>query len=508
MVTMLGCSSMKLPSPSELDVSLKGVKKKRPTSIIAFWKPAYQTIPNGKPIRGFGGRLQFINDEKKTTPLRVEGDLTVYVFDASVDDPEKTKPLRIYEFLAQDLSDHYTKSDLGHVYDFWIPIDEIGNEEQQLCLISRFDGVDGNLIFSDHNYIHLPGRSSKKVAEKKQAADRKDREAIAQVSYQKYRPETGGGEMSRDHRRTERSTTIRATPNFTRHILGSSEVPDKSLPARSVESGGRAPVKADLPREIPEYAGRNVPRAPVRGDVRNAGFSLPEVTRGSSSERPERTLSRGERSPSRGDRGRWTPPPPYRPEPYRPEPYQPQADLPAHARHQFSEGVPGQVGDRPMASELFQENWQQMPTMATRAARPTLPGYEYPPYGGTSPARSSDPSTNAYAGSGSPYASYPEVAGSREPSLDSSRSSPTRPGGDYALGGPPAPSSPPVRQSLSDGAPALSPSGSPSPPRTQVVYGPAPGRDSRRPDSSRTVFPDVPRDGPIASDPRSGHPWR
>ena len=113
---------------------------KTPVEIVDVWNSYAQSEPEGKTIRGLAGRIHFYDGQKKNQAIKVDGDLTVYVFDGKETDPAHAKPLKMYRFPSDSLAEHYShQKPLGHGYNFFLPIDEIGGEELSLCVMVRFD---------------------------------------------------------------------------------------------------------------------------------------------------------------------------------------------------------------------------------------------------------------------------------------------------------------------------------------------------------------------------------
>jgi hypothetical protein len=113
---------------------------KTPTKIVDVWNSYAQTTSEGKVMRGMAGRVHFYGDQKDNQAIKVDGDLTVFVFNGNETDPAHTKPLKVFQFKAETLDKYYShQKPMGHGYDLFLPIDEIGGEEQSLCIMTRFD---------------------------------------------------------------------------------------------------------------------------------------------------------------------------------------------------------------------------------------------------------------------------------------------------------------------------------------------------------------------------------
>jgi len=133
---------------------------KTPVEIVDAWNSYAQVQPDGKTIRGMAGRLHFYDQRKKSQAVKVDGDLTIYVFDSRETDPAHSKPIKIFEFKADSLNQHYSyQKPLGHGYNFFLPLDEIGGEEKPLCIMVRFDdNLNEMLVMAQPVNTILAGR--------------------------------------------------------------------------------------------------------------------------------------------------------------------------------------------------------------------------------------------------------------------------------------------------------------------------------------------------------------
>ncbi|MDR1962661.1 MAG: hypothetical protein LBQ50_02660, partial [Planctomycetaceae bacterium] len=137
---VFGCQSNLALKRMQAKNPLAKNSAKTPTKMVDMWNTYAQTTTDGKVVRGIAGRIHFYNDQKKKQSVKVDGDLTVFVFDGNEKDPAHAKPLKVYQFKSETLDKHYAfKKPLGHGYDFFLPFDEIGGEEKNLCVMTRFD---------------------------------------------------------------------------------------------------------------------------------------------------------------------------------------------------------------------------------------------------------------------------------------------------------------------------------------------------------------------------------
>lgn len=127
-----------------------------PDRILAVWTDTVLHQPNQPGVRGFGGRIFFYLKDQ-TDPIKVDGRLAVYVFDAEDGDPMDQKPLRKYLFTADQFASHMSKTTIGPSYSVWLPWGEVGGPQMKLSIIARFEGVEGGTTISDPTIKLLPG---------------------------------------------------------------------------------------------------------------------------------------------------------------------------------------------------------------------------------------------------------------------------------------------------------------------------------------------------------------
>ena len=139
---------------------------KTPNKMVDAWQSYAQTTADGKIMRGIAGRVYFYEDHKEEQAVKVDGDLTVYIFDGKETDPTYTKPEKVFQFKADTLPKHYShQKPFGHGYNFFLPMDEIGGEEKSLSIIVRFDNrLDDMFVLSKPVNTVLAGRKPQQQA--------------------------------------------------------------------------------------------------------------------------------------------------------------------------------------------------------------------------------------------------------------------------------------------------------------------------------------------------------
>lgn len=146
-----GCATLDLPD--KLDLGGSSEKVERPVRMTALWT---DTVLVEAGVVGFGGRVMFYGRGDED-PIQVAGELTVFAYDDTENVGENAVPARKYVFRAEELSGHYSKSQLGHSYSFWIPWDRVGGPRKQVSLISRFKSDKGGVVMSEMTRHLLPG---------------------------------------------------------------------------------------------------------------------------------------------------------------------------------------------------------------------------------------------------------------------------------------------------------------------------------------------------------------
>ena len=145
-----GCHTPLVVKQMQAKNPLARNSSKTPIKVVDVWQSYAQTMPDGTIMRGMAGRVHFYDNPKEEQAVKVDGDLTVYIFDGNETDPVHTKPLRVFQFKAEKLDQHYShQKPIGHGYDFFLPMDEIGGVEQPLSIIVRFDNhLDEKFVMS------------------------------------------------------------------------------------------------------------------------------------------------------------------------------------------------------------------------------------------------------------------------------------------------------------------------------------------------------------------------
>ncbi|MCA9132635.1 MAG: hypothetical protein KDA45_05760 [Planctomycetales bacterium] len=131
----------------------------QPTSIAVIWSPDTLTMTGKPPTRGFGGRIFFYNQASQAVP--VDGELIVHGYRSQpfIGVSEQVHADKTFGFTAEQLTTHFSPSQLGASYSIWIPWDAADGFREEVTLIPTFKGTDGTIVQGAPAKLYLPGRS-------------------------------------------------------------------------------------------------------------------------------------------------------------------------------------------------------------------------------------------------------------------------------------------------------------------------------------------------------------
>ncbi|WDQ15945.1 hypothetical protein [Rhodopirellula sp. P2] len=127
-----------------------------PAKLAAVWSTESLTQVGRVPTRGFGGRIFFYDEKSK--PVPVEGTLVIHGFDEKAKDPKAA--VKRFEFTPEQLTSHFSQSDVGASYSVWVPWDAIGGEQCHISLVASFKTQAGKTIQGQPTNVLLPGSKS------------------------------------------------------------------------------------------------------------------------------------------------------------------------------------------------------------------------------------------------------------------------------------------------------------------------------------------------------------
>jgi hypothetical protein len=176
-----------------------------PSRLATTWVETTLNRTGQRPQRGFGGRLAFFKSDSED-PVRVEGQLVVYAFDETDQDPYRTEPTRRYVFPAEQLSLYESQSKLGPTYSIWLPWDDAGGMQRKISLIARFEPKGGPIIVGEQTRHFLDGPAAQRV-DAPQLAARESAEGVRAASYENETSSSTASQAMVAHARMRQAPT-------------------------------------------------------------------------------------------------------------------------------------------------------------------------------------------------------------------------------------------------------------------------------------------------------------
>ncbi|MEW4526754.1 hypothetical protein [Maioricimonas sp. JC845] len=161
MLVTTGCQSLDLFSNLSGKKPLLEADAEHPAvEVLCFWEPAEGRGLDNLPTRGFAGQVLFFC-AGRTEPVKVEGDVRVYLFDDQGKVEEQSRPIHQFDFPAEVWNTYLRETNVGAAYQLFIPYTRKGIHEAECSLRVRFTPTNGLPLYSKMATITLPG---KKVA--------------------------------------------------------------------------------------------------------------------------------------------------------------------------------------------------------------------------------------------------------------------------------------------------------------------------------------------------------
>ena len=240
-------------SSSQWDLFSKLSKKdeepesKPPLSMAAIWKDSVFEKPGTAPVRGFGARIFFYDEDNQA--VKADGELIVYGFDDSVKNrQDSSKADRKYVFKADKFQSHFSETDLGASYSVWIPWEKIGGFRKTITLIPVFKTSDGRILKSGHSINVLPGKNPHadstitKPAVRKLRKPAAPKNGIVTADFETASKEVGADIQQAAHENDAeynkiRTSTIKLTPNLASKLSQPVRKPDLNSKLTNKASG-------------------------------------------------------------------------------------------------------------------------------------------------------------------------------------------------------------------------------------------------------------------------------
>ncbi len=185
-----GCATLDIPW---FDRMPEAGRRNPVVQIVCMWEPSEGRDPQGAPCRGFAGQILFLGN-RGGTPVKVEGEVSVYVFDDLGTEAEQATPIHQFNFDAGAWNRHLQKGSLGPAYYCFIPYTRPGNMAANCTVRLKLTPQEGQGLTSDPSHIAMRGKS--------RTADEEVEEQYASEHPQAFHT------SRRDETRLPRTTTI------------------------------------------------------------------------------------------------------------------------------------------------------------------------------------------------------------------------------------------------------------------------------------------------------------
>jgi hypothetical protein len=158
-----GCASLSLPFGGDKGKSeiVYATQANPVMEIITLWEPGEGRGLDNLPTRGFAGQVLFFT-YKHPTPARVDGHVTVYVFDNQGENEEQSRPLFRHTFSSEEWNSLALQTNLGTAYQLFVPYTRKGTHTAHCSLRIKFEPADGGpQVYSKMANVALEGEKKR-----------------------------------------------------------------------------------------------------------------------------------------------------------------------------------------------------------------------------------------------------------------------------------------------------------------------------------------------------------
>ena len=160
-----GCTTTGLLSKwTHRGVNPKATAANPAVRILCMWQPADGVGVDEKPARGVAAQIFFFS-QNSVTPVEVEGDVRIFLFDDQGPEEQQGSALHEFDFVKGAWKAYLINTQFGPAYQLFVPYSRKGHHQAELAVRIRLTPSNGPVIFSDMAKISLPGYDSKHAAE-------------------------------------------------------------------------------------------------------------------------------------------------------------------------------------------------------------------------------------------------------------------------------------------------------------------------------------------------------
>lgn len=132
--------------------------------ILCMWQPADGVGVDDKPARGVAGQIFFFT-RNSVTPVEVDGDVRIFLFDDQGSEAQQGMPLHEFDFVKGAWNAQLVNTQFGPAYQLFVPYSRKGRHQAELAVRVRLTPLNGPTVFSDMSKVSLPGYDNKHTDE-------------------------------------------------------------------------------------------------------------------------------------------------------------------------------------------------------------------------------------------------------------------------------------------------------------------------------------------------------
>jgi len=155
LLSSVGCATFDVPW---FDRVPEASAKNPVVKVLCMWEPAEGRDPHGLPCRGFAGQILFLGN-KGGVPVKVHGDVKIYVFDDFGTPEEQSVPVHQFAFDDRAWNNHLKVGTFGPAYYVFVPYTRHGNHEANCAVRIKYTPTEGIPIYSESCTINLKGKT-------------------------------------------------------------------------------------------------------------------------------------------------------------------------------------------------------------------------------------------------------------------------------------------------------------------------------------------------------------
>ena len=269
-----GCATFHSPFAKKIP---KATAADPAVQILCLWQQAEGRDPEGYPCKGFAGQILFLSN-RAATPVQIEGDVRIYMFDDQGTEEEQAKPLRQFDFDAGSWGVHLAETSLGPTYSIFVPYVRRGVKDANCALRVRLKPKQGPVIFSDLSNMPLNGNKKPVMGEdaKPISSDEADRMAADALAAKLHRTTTIS--MGSNPKVTDSLQKTKQELNAGQVTLASHEVLSPT-PKATEDSDRIRQLEAMVQQLIEQKSSPAVNSAPVSPAIVNPAPVAPSIGR-------------------------------------------------------------------------------------------------------------------------------------------------------------------------------------------------------------------------------------